>query len=138
MSCQRNINNNLRRQIDLTSYEASFQKFSLTQSRNFQLTSSWRAQESSSKVEDTVKSLKEDKEEKDKTVVAASNDVSTKTKEQTVAEKRSMWQKVKAEMIHYYHGFRLLGLDVKVSAKLFWRVLHGNELTRREHKLVIK
>ncbi|KAF7998300.1 hypothetical protein HCN44_009698 [Aphidius gifuensis] len=136
-SCTKNIDNNLRRQIDSTSYEASLQKFSLTQNRNFTLTPRWCAQESSSKVEDTVKSLKEDKEEKDKTTVVASNDASKKA-EQAIVEKRTMWQKVKAEMVHYYHGFRLLGLDMKVSAKLIWRVLHGNELTRREHKLLVK
>lgn len=136
LSSRRKIDSNiLKRQIDLTTYEASFQKFSLIQKRNYNLTPSWRAQESSSKVEDTVKSLKEEKEEKDKTISALNNDGSN---DKAVVEKRTMWQKVKAEMIHYYHGFRLLGLDMKVSAKLIWRVLHGNELTRREHKLLVK
>ncbi|KZC12823.1 LETM1 and EF-hand domain-containing protein anon-60Da, mitochondrial [Dufourea novaeangliae] len=55
-----------------------------------------------------------------------------------VVEKRTLWQKVKGEILHYYHGFRLLGLDMKISAKLVWRILRGKELSRREHRLLIK
>ena len=74
--------------------------------------------------------MKEDKELKNKMVEASP------TEKTAVAEKRTMWQKVKAELLHYYHGFRLLGLDMKISAKLIWRILQGKELSRREHRLV--
>lgn len=52
--------------------------------------------------------------------------------------KKSLQQKVIDEIVHYYHGFRLLGIDVKISAGLLWRVLKGKTLTRREHRLLTR
>lgn len=108
-----------------------------TQSRNFYLSPGWKGQEPSSKVEETVKNIKEQKEQlqKDKSAVGTTSALAD-SPTKAIAEKRTIWQKVKAEILHYYHGFRLLGLDMKVSAKLIWRVLHGKELSRREHRLV--
>nr|XP_033328856.1 mitochondrial proton/calcium exchanger protein [Megalopta genalis] len=103
------------------------------QLRTFYATPIWNGQESSSKVEDTVKNIKEQKDLKDKTEGTVAQ---TTTK--AVVEKVTIWQKIKGEIIHYYHGFRLLGLDMKISAKLVWRILHGKELSRREHRLLIK
>lgn len=40
------------------------------------------------------------------------------------------------EIKHYYHGFRLLFIDVRVSARLIWAVLNGKTLMRRERKQV--
>ncbi|XP_014295082.1 mitochondrial proton/calcium exchanger protein [Microplitis demolitor] len=101
------------------------------QIRDFHLFLPLRAQEPSSKVEETVKSLKEDQEAKEKSpAVTEAN--------KSLTQKRKIWEKVKAELIHYYHGFRLLGLDMKIAAKLVVRLLRGHELTRREHRLLIK
>lgn len=99
---------------------------------------SWRSQESSSKVEETIKNIKEESEEKSKKdlVPKTSKEVAQLSDKALTEKKKTIWQRVKAEMLHYYHGFRLLGLDMKVSAKLIWRVLQGNELSRREHRLV--
>lgn len=104
------------------------------QIRTFYVTPSWNGQESSSKIEETVKNIKEEKELQNKTV----DSVAVKNSEQLkkAVAKVTIWQKVKGEILHYYHGFRLLGLDMKVSAKLIWRILHGKELSRREHRLV--
>lgn len=52
--------------------------------------------------------------------------------------KKSLKQKVIDEILHYYHGFRLLGIDVKISAGLVWRILQGKSLTRREHRLLTR
>ena len=104
---------------------------------NFHTRTSWRGQEPSSKVEETVKSIKEGKEEKEKEkLTSAPLKIIVQQPQECLAEKRSLWQKIWAEILHYYHGFRLLGLDMKVSAKLIWRVLQGKELSRREHRLV--
>ncbi|CAD1475041.1 unnamed protein product, partial [Heterotrigona itama] len=105
------------------------------QCRTFYITPTWHGQESSSKVEDTIKNIKEQKELKSK---AQDSVVQSTSKAVEKAEKLSIWQKVKGEIIHYYHGFRLLGLDMKISAKLIWRILKGKELSRREHRLLIK
>lgn len=55
-----------------------------------------------------------------------------------VVAKKSLGQKIWAEVLHYYHGFRLLGLDIKLSIVLVWRILNGKQLTRREHNLLIR
>lgn len=102
------------------------------QIRTFYVTPSWNGQEPSSKIEETVKNIKEEKELKNKMVDSVAKDEQAKK----AVAKVTIWQKIKGEILHYYHGFRLLGLDMKVSAKLIWRILHGKELSRREHRLV--
>uniref|UniRef100_A0A8W7PQ68 Mitochondrial proton/calcium exchanger protein n=1 Tax=Anopheles coluzzii TaxID=1518534 RepID=A0A8W7PQ68_ANOCL len=52
--------------------------------------------------------------------------------------KKTLKQRIWAELVHYYHGFRLLFIDINISRKLLWRVLNGKTLTRREHKLLIR
>jgi len=81
----------------------------------------------SSKVEETVQALKEDLKDKPSVAVATEKPpLLTRIK-----------KKVVDEALHYYHGFRLLFIDINVSRKLVWRVLNGKSLTRREHRLVI-
>ncbi|CAO3600453.1 unnamed protein product [Absidia cylindrospora] len=46
--------------------------------------------------------------------------------------KKTIWQKVKAEAVHYWHGTKLLGLEIRISSKLTWKLLNGGHLTRRE------
>ncbi|XP_018580202.1 mitochondrial proton/calcium exchanger protein [Anoplophora glabripennis] len=82
----------------------------------------------SSKVEVTVQELKKKEEE-------------LKAKPTEVAKpvvKKSIVQKVWNELVHYYHGFRLLFMDVKISSGLVWRILNGNTLTRREYRLLTR
>ena len=52
------------------------------------------------------------------------------------SEKVPMTQKVKDVLLHYYHGFRLLALDVRVAFRLLWKTMKGSSLTRRELKQV--
>ncbi|KAG0250592.1 hypothetical protein BG011_008220 [Mortierella polycephala] len=51
-----------------------------------------------------------------------------------VQPKKSLWERFKNEMIHYWHGTKLLGKEIKISTKLAVRLLHGNRLTRREQR----
>ncbi|XP_011062478.1 PREDICTED: LETM1 domain-containing protein LETM2, mitochondrial [Acromyrmex echinatior] len=106
------------------------------QIRTFYVTPSWNGQESSSKIEKTVKNIKEEKELQNK--CAIDNVAMNNEQPKKAVVKVTIWEKIKGEILHYYHGFRLLGLDMKVSAKLIWRILHGKELSRREHRLLIK
>lgn len=48
--------------------------------------------------------------------------------------KKPLRQRIWDELVHYYHGFRLLFIDTAISTKLLWRVLNGKTLTRRENK----
>ncbi|XP_030554075.1 mitochondrial proton/calcium exchanger protein [Drosophila novamexicana] len=48
--------------------------------------------------------------------------------------KKPLQQRIWDELVHYYHGFRLLFIDTAISTKLLWLVLNGKTLTRRENK----
>lgn len=116
------------------------------QCRTFRTSSYAFGQESSSKVEETIKNLKEEKEEKAKQVKQQVQQVApVESPSKQIAKYdfnamkawvRTIPQAVKETIIHYYHGFRLLFLDIKVSAKLLKRILSGHSLNRREHRLV--
>lgn len=88
----------------------------------------------SSKVETVVETLKEKLKEKE---AVQKPEAYPKAIVQQ-SEKRTLVQKVWAELVHYYHGFRLLFIDINVCRKLFWQVLNGKSLTRRENKLLIR
>lgn len=58
-----------------------------------------------------------------------------KATDKSVAKpKKSLGTRIWDEIVHYYHGFRLLFIDVAICSKLLWRVLNGKTLTRRENK----
>lgn len=86
---------------------------------------------SSSKVEESVKKIQEKEKEKE-------TPKSDLTIPKTAVVKKSIGQRVWAEMVHYYHGFRLLFLDINVARKLVGKVLSGKTLTRREYTLLIR
>ena len=46
------------------------------------------------------------------------------------------WAVVKKEAAHYWAGTKLLGHEIKISAKLIRVVLRGETLTRRERRQV--
>ncbi|ODM90404.1 LETM1 and EF-hand domain-containing protein 1, mitochondrial [Orchesella cincta] len=79
----------------------------------------------SSKVEETVKVLEEELEKK-------------KLAPPALEEKRPLYKRIKDELLHYYHGFRLLFIDMRISAGLLWRVLKGKSLSRREYKQLLR
>lgn len=83
----------------------------------------------SSKVEETVKALKEKKED----AKAGTGSVATVPEKKPPLLKR-IWN----ELVHYYHGFRLLFIDINICRKLLWRVLNGKSLSRREHKQLVR
>lgn len=98
------------------------------------------------------KQLKEKVTESEKVISAAAASTSTKPAdpvssqqlatvqqpETQVVVKKTLMQRIWAELVHYYHGFRLLFIDINVSRKLIWRILNGKSLTRREHRLLIR
>lgn len=83
----------------------------------------------SSKVEETVQDLKKKQEE----------DQQIKPKEVTpVVKKKPLTTRIWDEIVHYYHGFRLLFIDAKISSGLVWRILNGKTLSRREYRLLTR
>ncbi|KAM6113272.1 LETM1 domain-containing protein LETM2, mitochondrial [Phoenicopterus ruber ruber] len=62
----------------------------------------------------------------------------TKQVVETPGGKKSLRQKVVDELRHYYNGFHLLWIDTKVAARMVWRLLHGQVLTRRERRRLLR
>lgn len=78
----------------------------------------------SSRIEETVNAVKEKAQKETEGSIS------------TVKPKKSLKQKIMDEVMHYYHGFKLLGLNIKISFVLAIKKISGRELTRREHNLV--
>merc|ERR1719370_696402 len=51
---------------------------------------------------------------------------------------RTVTEKIVAEAKHYYSGFKLLFLDVKVSSQIIWRIAQGKTLSRRENRQLVR
>ncbi|XP_066236465.1 LETM1 domain-containing protein LETM2, mitochondrial isoform X1 [Saccopteryx leptura] len=60
------------------------------------------------------------------------------TNMKTKEEKQSFRQKIMGELKYYYNGFHLLWIDTKVAARMIWRLLHGQVLTRRERRRLLR
>lgn len=65
------------------------------------------------------------------TAAAAENKVATSS---SAGEKKTLWQKIKAEAVHYWHGTKLLGLEIRISSRLAYKMLQGTKLSRRENR----
>lgn len=78
----------------------------------------------SSKVEATVESIKKGIEENEKLPKKAET-------------KKSIGTRIMDELRHYYHGFRLLFIAIRISTSLSFKVIRGESLTRREHRLLV-
>nr|XP_048312388.1 LETM1 domain-containing protein LETM2, mitochondrial isoform X3 [Myodes glareolus] len=57
---------------------------------------------------------------------------------ETAQERQSFRQKIMHELKYYYNGFYLLWIDTKVAARIVWRLLHGQALTRRERRRLLR
>ncbi|CAG7830387.1 unnamed protein product [Allacma fusca] len=75
----------------------------------------------SSKVEESVNAIKEERE----TSLAQ-------------PPKRTLWKKIEDEILHYYHGFRLLFIDIRIAFGLVKQILNGKSLSRREHRQLVR
>nr|KAF6427749.1 leucine zipper and EF-hand containing transmembrane protein 2 [Rousettus aegyptiacus] len=67
-----------------------------------------------------------------------SSQPTTETGMKTKEEKQSYRQKIVDELKYYYHGFSLLWIDTKVAARMVWKLLHGQVLTRRERRRLLR
>ncbi|GAA5978059.1 hypothetical protein JCM10908_004213 [Rhodotorula pacifica] len=75
---------------------------------------------------------------KEVTVADEKKGAVTTTKKDTPKEKgtrvQRIWAVVKKEALHYWHGTRLLGKEIRISSRLVRRLIAGKKLTRREHR----
>ncbi|ORY02802.1 LETM1-domain-containing protein [Basidiobolus meristosporus CBS 931.73] len=49
-------------------------------------------------------------------------------------EKKPLMTRIKDELVHYWHGTKLLALEVKISTKLLLKMVTGFSLSRREQR----
>ncbi|MBN3294559.1 LETM2 protein, partial [Polypterus senegalus] len=78
---------------------------------------------------------------KNETVAPAAASTATPTtsnSQEKVVVKKSWRQTIVNELKHYYNGFRQLGIDTKIAARMVWRLLHGQQLTRRERRRLLR
>ncbi|CAO2611719.1 LETM1 domain-containing protein LETM2, mitochondrial [Lemmus lemmus] len=57
---------------------------------------------------------------------------------ETAEERQSFRQKIMHELKYYYNGFYLLWIDTKIAARIVRRLLHGQALTRRERRRLLR
>ncbi|TPX36617.1 hypothetical protein SmJEL517_g01151 [Synchytrium microbalum] len=48
--------------------------------------------------------------------------------------KKPIMERIKNELVHYWHGTKLLGAEIAISSRLLMLVLRGHKLTRREQR----
>lgn len=99
--------------------------------------SSHRSSKEKTKVEETVDVLKEEKKVKE-SVSETSVQPTPKVQAAAVPTKRSLGKRIIDEIVHYYHGFRLLFIDFRICSRLVWKLLNGKSLSRRENKQLIR
>lgn len=93
--------------------------------------------EEKSKVEETCETLKAKQQaETSKTLLEVVDEALQPKKVQEEPLKKSLIERITHEVKHYANGFKLLFVNVRISLKQLWKVLNGQELSRRERKLV--
>ena len=98
--------------------------------------------EDKSKIEEFVEHQQKKVEQQEKDLKSnALNEPKMQVMEQSLdtnmdAKKPTIMERIKHELTHYYNGFRLLYLDMKIAARLLWQVMNGKALSRRERKQV--
>lgn len=152
-----------RENLNNSTFLKNYNIYEFSINRNIR-TSLQLLEKSSSKVEDVVKNLKEaEKGKSDQKAAAAAAASSSPTATQEtpakpstaeptqqlasvapetavapVVVKKTIGQRIWAELVHYYHGFRLLFIDINICRKYLWKILNGESLSRREHRLMIR
>lgn len=53
-------------------------------------------------------------------------------------QKRTLKKRIVDELKHYYHGFRLLFIDLRISSRYARKILKGEQLSRREHQQLVR
>ncbi|CAG8478106.1 10885_t:CDS:10 [Acaulospora colombiana] len=66
--------------------------------------------------------------------IAAQFEKEETNNEKAVVKKKPLVTRIKDELIHYWHGTKLFGLEIKISTKLLYKLLKGQKLTRREQR----
>ena len=44
-----------------------------------------------------------------------------------IVKKKPLWDRVKEEVLHYWHGSKLLAAETSISSRLLWKLLKGQD-----------
>ena len=88
------------------------------------------------KIEEASKKLEEHAKLLDDSTKEVTSSSDKKSVEKSDKKKKSLGQRIVSELKHYYHGFRLFFLDLRISCRYLWKKLKGQSLTRRERRQV--
>uniref|UniRef100_A0A1I7V9B4 CBR-LETM-1 protein n=1 Tax=Loa loa TaxID=7209 RepID=A0A1I7V9B4_LOALO len=92
-----------------------------------------------SKLEETLKRLKEQATLEEKEGQARKQMIEKAKQQITLEPVYIRWPRaLKEGCKHYYHGFRLLFLEMRLSAKYLWRFLRRKPLLRRERQQLVR
>ncbi|KAI9011346.1 LETM1-like protein-domain-containing protein [Gaertneriomyces semiglobifer] len=80
-------------------------------------------------VEKAIREAKEEQVEAASVLAAAAAGA---TIEAPIEKKKSLSVRVKEELLHYWHGTKLLGTEISISWRLLMKLLKGQRLSRRE------
>ncbi|KAI8048830.1 LETM1-like protein-domain-containing protein [Syncephalis plumigaleata] len=67
-------------------------------------------------------------------ISSATATTATATPASVAKPKKPLKERIKEELLHYWHGSKLLAKEVRISSKLLWHMLKGEQLTRREQR----
>ncbi|ROT39342.1 LETM1-domain-containing protein [Sodiomyces alkalinus F11] len=82
---------------------------------------------------DSVKGVKADSDAS-LTDLANAKQAAVDNKKDGQKDKKTLWQKIKHEVQHYWDGTKLLAVEVKISTRLAVKMAAGYELSRRENR----
>lgn len=85
-------------------------------------------------MEQAVKAIQDKKKARE--LSASERDELLYNTPQVMLPKRSLATRFKDEVLHYWNGFRLLWVEMKIAGRLLRQVLNGHTLSRREYKQV--
>ena len=81
--------------------------------------------------------LIEDYKEEALASVSKTSEIETPKKKWKIPKPTELYSMAKEGVLHLWHGTKLLLYEVAISARLLWKLLKGNSLSRREHRQVI-
>ncbi|CAG8614457.1 14614_t:CDS:10 [Rhizophagus irregularis] len=115
---------------------ASLQKLHFSNKSPFTLPNDLRVFRSQQIPKESVKVTAENENITHKVAQLAKEEtnINEKSSAAAVTKKKPLTTRIKDEITHYWHGTKLLGLEIKISTKLLYKLLKGQKLTRREHR----
>ncbi|CAG8696212.1 16296_t:CDS:10 [Funneliformis mosseae] len=112
----------------------SHQKLHFSNKSPFALPNELRLLRNAQVSKESVKGTIENEHIKHKVAKEESSINKENTSTATIYKKKALITRIKDEFIHYWHGTKLLGLEIKISTKLLYKLLKGQKFTRREQR----